>query len=98
MRRETEQPVRKPLNEFGEHSIEWMEQVRQTRRPLMLTADNEPSIVLQDAASYRELVERLEALEMIHDVHVGIDDLAAGRTVPMEEALEQLRTEFDLHR
>ncbi len=92
------EPIRRPLSELESHAAEWTAEVKQTHRPLMLTVDDTAEIVLQDATSYHAMMQRLEALETERAIQEGEQDVIAGRTIPLEEAMERLRAEFDLHR
>lgn len=65
-----------------------IKQVRDTRRPLVLTQNGRGTAVLLDIREYQRLVEENETL---HDVHEALADIAAGRTVAHEEARASLK-------
>jgi PHD/YefM family antitoxin component YafN of YafNO toxin-antitoxin module len=91
-----QEPIKRPLSELETHTVEWVEELRNTELPLVLTVDDQATVIMQDAASYRRMVDRLEELETIQAIQAGIDDVAAGRTIPVAEAMEQLREKFGL--
>jgi len=64
-----------------------LEQVRSTRRPVIVTQEGKGAAVLVDLDSYRSL---LEELELLKDVHRGLADIEAGRVTPHEEAMDRL--------
>ena len=64
-----------------------LEQIRNTRRPIVLTQEGEDAAVLVDIESYRSL---LEELELLKDAHRGLADIEAGRVVPHEEVRARL--------
>lgn len=64
-----------------------LEQVRSTRRPVVVTQEGKGAAVLVDLESYRSL---LDELELLKDVYRGLADLEAGRVVPHEEVRTRL--------
>lgn len=92
------EPIRRPLSELETHAAEWTAQLRDTHQPLVLTVDDKAEIVMQDAASYTQMLQRLEELETEQAIQVGLDDVAAGRTIPLDEAFRQIREKLDLRR
>lgn len=78
------------LTNFKRDTTRFMKQLRRTKEPVVLTVNGKAELVVQDAASYHDLVERMERLETIAAVKEGLADVAAGRTRPAREALEEL--------
>lgn len=76
------------LSEFKRNSQELMQHLRESGRPIVLTVNGKAQIVVQDAASYQKLLDRLEAIEGIRE---GLEDLAEGRTRPARQALREIR-------
>jgi PHD/YefM family antitoxin component YafN of YafNO toxin-antitoxin module len=97
MRQESD-PIRRPLNELENHAAEWAAELKATHQPIFLTVGDQPEIVMQDVASYQHMLQRLDDLETERAIEEGERSLAEGRTVPLDEAMEQLRTEFGLRR
>lgn len=64
-----------------------LEQVRSTRRPVIVTQEGKDAAVLVDLESYRSL---LEELELLKDAYRGLADIEAGRVIPHEEAMDRL--------
>jgi PHD/YefM family antitoxin component YafN of YafNO toxin-antitoxin module len=95
---QAESSMRRPLSELPTHTAEWVEELSKTEQPLILTVDEEAAVVMQNAATYKRMVDRLEELETTQAIQEGLRDVEAGRTVPLDEAMEQLRQEFGLHR
>jgi prevent-host-death family protein len=48
-----------PLTDFKRRTNEFVEQLRATGRPLVLTINGKPEIVVLDASAYQEMQERL---------------------------------------
>lgn len=77
----------RPLSEFRANAASFIEHVRQTRRPLVLTQHGRSSAVLLDIAEYERLVERVELLE---DIRTAEEQLARGEGVEHQDAKAQV--------
>ncbi len=73
----------KPLSEFRANTAAVIEQVRRTKRPVVLTQHGRSAAVLLDVGEYEALLERLELLQ---DVQAAEQQLAAGGGVAHAEA------------
>jgi len=51
------------LTDFLRHHKDHVVRLEQSRKPVVLTIKGKPSLVLQDAAGYQELLDRLELAE-----------------------------------
>jgi prevent-host-death family protein len=76
------------LSDFKRNTSELLERLKSTGSPLVLTINGKAEIVVQDAAAYQQLVDRLESIEGIRR---GLGDVKAGRTKPAREVLHRLR-------
>ncbi len=77
----------RPLSEFRANAAAFLEQVRSTRRPLVLTQRGRGAAVLLDIAEYERLVERAELLE---DIRTAEEELAEGEAIEHEDAKRQV--------
>jgi PHD/YefM family antitoxin component YafN of YafNO toxin-antitoxin module len=78
------------LSNFTSNPAPFLEHLRRSGEPLLLTMEGEGKVVVQDAASYQRMLETVDRLEAIAAIKEGLSDVAAGRTQPMRELLEQL--------
>jgi prevent-host-death family protein len=62
--------------------------LQEHRQPVVITVDGEARAVLQDIASYEATQETLALLQI---VAMGERDIAAGKTVPLNEAFDRVR-------
>ena len=76
------------LSTFRANVASFVEQVRETRRPLVLTQHGQSAAVLMGAADYEALMEEVEVLR---DISISERQLAEGKGVPHEEVVEELR-------
>lgn len=65
-------------------------QLKETGASLFLTANGRAELVVQDADSYRQLLERVERAETVAAIRAGFADAAAGRVRPAREVLAEL--------
>jgi prevent-host-death family protein len=79
----------KPVSEFRANAAELIEQVRQTRRPLVLTQRGHSAAVLLDVEEYENL---LEEVELLRDVRLSEGQFKAGKGVPHRDAKAQIRS------
>jgi len=81
----------KPVSEFRANAAELIEQVRNTRRPLVLTQRGHSAAVVLDVADYAQLVEELE---LLRDVRTAIKQIESGKGISNREAKAELRRRF----
>jgi len=78
------------LSDFKRNTSNFVEQMRGSGHPLVLTINGKAAIVVQDAAAYQELQDRVDELESLAGIKRGLKDVAAGKVTP----LKQFETEF----
>ena len=61
------------------------------KTPLVLTVNGRAELVVQDAGSYQEMLDRLEHAETMAALRRGLKDAEAGRMIPLDEAVKKLR-------
>ncbi len=73
----------RPLADFRANLAAVVRQVRETRRPVILTQHGRSAAVLVDAAEYEALLDRAALLE---DIRVAETEVAEGKGVPHGKA------------
>jgi prevent-host-death family protein len=86
------------LTDFKRRTSEFIEQIKQTGHPLVLTLNGKAEIVVQDAVSYQKLLDALDHIEAIEGIRRGLKSVQEGRTRPAEEVFEELRREHEVPR
>jgi prevent-host-death family protein len=76
-----------PLTDFKRRTSEFVNQMKQTHRPVVLTVNGRPELVVQDAAGYQATLDRLARFETAEAIRVGIAAAQDGRVKPAREAL-----------
>ena len=84
------------LTEFKLHTPEFVQQLKETGEPLVLTINGKAELVVQDAASYQKLLDIAEQAKVLEGIRRGLEDMKAGRTQPLEAALADIRRDLQL--
>ncbi|MCF8050087.1 MAG: type II toxin-antitoxin system Phd/YefM family antitoxin [Desulfobacterales bacterium] len=77
----------KPLSEVRTGIANFIKQVHDTKRPVIITQHGKSVAVLLDVHEYESLQERLELLS---DIQASLAQLEAGESVEHERAKEQV--------
>jgi prevent-host-death family protein len=86
------------LTDFKRRTGEFIEQIKQSGHPLVLTLNGKAELVVQDAASYQKLLNVLDQVEAIEGIRKGLKSVQEGRTRPVEEVFEEIRGEHEAPR
>ncbi len=84
------------LTEFKRHSAEFLERMKDTGAPVVLTVNGRAEVVVQDVAAYQRLLEAVDRLEAIEGISKELDAFARGEGIPAAEALVEIE-QADLH-
>jgi len=87
-----------PLSDFQRNARQFIEQLQENQKPIILTVNGKASVVLQDAASYQKLLDDLELAKSAATIRQSISEVAAGQEQDAIEALEALRAKHDIPR
>lgn len=66
----------RPLSEFRANLANFVDRVRKTKRPMVLTQRGHSAAVLLDVSEYEQLLDELETLR---DVHLAERQLSRGK-------------------
>ena len=81
-----------PLSAFRANAAGFLDQVRSTKRPLVLTQHGKSAAVVLDVDEYEALVDEIE---IIRDIRQAKAELARGEGVPHEEVVAELRARLN---
>lgn len=70
--------------------------MKKTRRPVVLTVNGKAEPVVQAAESDRQILDRLERLEVDEAIRLGIAVAEEGRVMPARQALAELREKLGI--
>ena len=84
------------LSDFKRNTTDFVTQMRANGHPVVLTINGKAELVVQDAASYQQLLNRIDELEALEGIRRGLEDVKAGRVTPLREFETQFRAEHGL--
>jgi PHD/YefM family antitoxin component YafN of YafNO toxin-antitoxin module len=79
------------LTDFKQRTPEFVQQLKETGEPLILTINGKAELVVQDAASYQKLLRIAEEARVLEGIRKGLEDLEAGRTMSLDAFKEHAR-------
>ncbi len=87
-----------PMTTFRNHSADFMQHIKATQRPLILTVNGRAAAVLQDAEAYQRLLDLAAEADAGEGIRQGLDDAASGRTALASDVFAELRTAYGIPR
>ena len=78
------------LSNFKRNTARYVGRMKKTGKPVVLTINGKAELVVQDAASYQRLLDVTERIESLDFLRQSLENVDAGRTKPMREAIESL--------
>lgn len=80
------------LSNFKRNTSDFVDQLKKSGRPVILTINGKAELVVQDAESYQRLFEISERLETIEALKPAIEEMKAGKGEPAEVIFSELLT------
>ncbi len=80
----------KSLSNFKRNTNEFLEQLKESGKPIVLTINGKAELVVQDAESYQKLLEISERLETIEALKPAIEEMKAGKGELAEKFFAEL--------
>ena len=79
------------LSDFKRNTGEFLERMRKSGHPVVLTINGKAELVVQDALSYQKLLDRVDELEALEGIKRGLADVEAGRVTPLGQFEKEFR-------
>jgi len=86
------------MTSFRNRSAEFMQHLKATGRPMVLTVNGKAEAVVQDAEAYQRLLDVVADASVEEGIRQGLDDLADGRTRSAAELFDEIRAAYGLPR
>ena len=86
------------LTTFRNNSAAFLQRLKKTRRPMVLTVNGKAAAVVQDAAAYQRLLDIAAQADVLEGIRQGRDDVKSGRTHDARMALNAFRRDRGLAR
>ena len=79
------------LTDFKKNTSQFINQLKETGEPMVLTINGRAELVVQDAASYQKLVELAEQAEELEITRRAVAEMQAGLGRPAAEMLADMQ-------
>jgi prevent-host-death family protein len=83
------------LTDFKRNTTEFVQRLKQTKHPLVLTVNGKAELVVQDAESYQQLLDAVELLETLKGIKLGLEQKSRGEGTKAEDFFAQLFDKLD---
>jgi prevent-host-death family protein len=78
------------LTEFKRNTSEFLQRIKQTKQPLVLTVNGKAELIVQDAESYQELLDAAELAETLKGIKLGLEQMQQGKGKKAEDFFNDL--------
>ena len=86
---------RHSLTDFKRNTTEFVQRLKRTKHPLVLTVNGKAELVVQDAESYQKLLDAVELLETLKGIKLGLEQIEQGKGKKAEDFFNQLFDKLD---
>ncbi len=73
------------LSDFQRNAKSYIQQVTSTKNPIAITVNGGAEVVVQDAASYQSMIDRLDKAELLASLKAAIQEVDEGKVVPLNK-------------
>lgn len=77
------------LTDFKRNTNDFVRQMKETKAPVVLTVNGKAELVVQDAASYQAMQERLEEIDAVESIRRGLEQMERGEGRPAGEVFAE---------
>ncbi|MEH1780582.1 MAG: type II toxin-antitoxin system Phd/YefM family antitoxin [Nostoc sp.] len=85
------------LSNFKRNTVRFLEQMKETREPVVLTINGKAELVVQDAQAYQALLDRIDYLETMKAIEQGLQDVKDGKSIVLEDFIADMRKKHGIH-
>ena len=86
------------LTTFRRESGIFMKQLRESKRPMVLTVKGKAAAVVQDAESYQRLLDIAAKADLFEAIRQGLEQARSGQGRDMDEVFAELEEEYGISR
>ncbi len=84
------------LTDFLRNHKAHVARLKETRTPEVLTVNGRAEIVVQDAESYQDLLDRLHHMETLAAIREGIASAERGELKPAEQVFAEMQARYGI--
>jgi prevent-host-death family protein len=86
------------LTTFRRRSGDFMKQLKNTKRPVVLTVKGKAAAIVQDAEAYQQLLDIAAGANAKEGIRQGLQDVKQGKVRPAKEFFADFEAEHGIHR
>jgi PHD/YefM family antitoxin component YafN of YafNO toxin-antitoxin module len=86
------------LTNFKRNTPAFLDRLRESGQPVVLTINGKAKLVVQDAASYQQLLELIDRYEAIRGIERGLHEMNSGKGKPLEQVDREIRKKHRIPR
>ena len=86
-----------PLTDFLRHHKVHLARLKETKTPEILTVNGRAEVVIQDAESYQDLLDRLHHMETLAAIQEGLASAERGELKPAAQVFAEMQAKYGLH-
>jgi hypothetical protein len=86
------------LTDFLRNHKVHVTRLKKTKVPEVLTVNGKAEVVVQDAASYQQMLDRLHYMETLAAIQEGMASAERGELKPAAQVLAEMRARFGMAR
>ncbi len=86
------------LTDFKRNTNQHLKELKKSRRPLVLTVNGKAELVVLDADSFQDFLNKIEYAETVRDIREGIESFENGEGKLAGEGLTKLAKKYDIPR
>lgn len=83
------------LTDFKRNTTEFVDRLKHTKHPLVLTVNGKAELVVQDAESYQELLETAALVETLKGIKRGLEQMKQGKGKKADDFFSELFDKLD---
>jgi PHD/YefM family antitoxin component YafN of YafNO toxin-antitoxin module len=84
------------LTDFLRNHKAHVSRLKETGTPEILTVNGRAELVVQDAASYQDMMDRLHELETIAAIRAGIESAERGELKPAAQVFAEMKAKYGI--
>ena len=84
------------LTDFTRNARAYIQQIKDSKRPMALTVNGTAQVVVQDAESFQTMVDELEQGRLIAAIRESEAAVQNGQVQDLDQAFSEMRSELGL--
>ncbi|MCU0549247.1 MAG: type II toxin-antitoxin system Phd/YefM family antitoxin [Leptolyngbya sp. Prado105] len=85
-----------PLTDFQRNAKDFIAQLQNSQKPIILTVNGKAAVVIQDAAAYQDLLDQLELERSASAIRRSIQEAKEGKDIDAASGLNQLKAKHGI--